>query len=179
MTELALQAGYDEPLFPSAHAALMFAHWFAHQAGPAPTAHAKLMRGPVGSGKGLAGLDGAGQAGMILAEVATLAPILRAVITARFAPEFSPEYRAAIVKVLLPHAAAQLGSGINSRRLVGDLVQRYFGVKVQHADLAERHELSESAIRAKWRPIRERLRADEARSWEAISDRLRIAGICP
>ena len=178
MTELVQRDGYDEPLFPSAHAALMFAHWFSHQAGPAPTAHAKLMRGPVGSGKGLAGIDGAGQAGMILAEVSAMSPVMQAVIAARFAPCFSPEYRASLVS-LIPHAAAQLGTGISNRRLIADLVQRYFGVKVTHADLADRHGVDERTIKAKYRPIRDRLREDEAKADAEICGRLHDAGISP
>lgn len=80
----------DEPLFTSAHAALTFAHHYAHGYYEAP-AMAKMMRGAVlGTGKGLVGLDGAGQAGMILSYLERLSDLHKAILILRTAPERTP-----------------------------------------------------------------------------------------
>jgi DNA-binding transcriptional ArsR family regulator len=167
----------DEPLFPHAHAALVFAFRFSGQSGAAPTPMAKLMRGPAATGKGLAGLDGAAQAGMIRCEVEALEPILRNIIVARFAFEDLERLRALLA--LIPHAAEQLGTGINSRRMVDTLVQRYFGARVLLCDLAEQIGVHSSTVTRTWQKIYARFQADEARAGAEIGDRLRIAGLVP
>ncbi|WP_430229889.1 hypothetical protein [Nitrosomonas communis] len=82
----------EEPLFKSTHEALVFAFNYAGQQSP----KTPLMRmiqskdleddrlGPVKKSKGLAGLDGAAQAGMILAEVCRLPDDQHNVIVARY-----------------------------------------------------------------------------------------------
>ena len=58
------------PLFHSAHEALIFAYRYSRQQYPR-TPMTRMLQGgeAIGSGKGLSGLDGAAQAGMILAAV--------------------------------------------------------------------------------------------------------------
>jgi len=168
--------GY-EVKFDSYHEALVFAFRCAGQASPPPTPIAKLMRGPVSSGHGLAGLEAAAQAGFIRAEVGAMAPVLRNIIVARFA--FEEKERLAALIELIPHAAAQLGTGINSRRMVDTLVQRYFGARVFLNDLAEQVGVHASSATRAWQKIRDRLRADEDRADEEIGDRLRAAGVTP
>jgi hypothetical protein len=75
----------QEPVFKSAHEALTFSFNFAGQQSP-KTPMATLMRtAGLGSGRGLAGLDGAGQAGMVLAAVGRMPnPDHFHVIMARF-----------------------------------------------------------------------------------------------
>lgn len=74
----------ETALFSSTHAALTFAYNYAGQKSPR-TPMTKMMQGGVlGSGKGLVGLDGAAQAGMILAAVDRLPREQRNVITVRF-----------------------------------------------------------------------------------------------
>lgn len=77
----------DEPLFKSAHQALVFAFNYAGQQSP-KTPMMSLIRNlgdaPIGNGKGLVGLDGAGQAGMILAAVCRLPDDQHNVIVARY-----------------------------------------------------------------------------------------------
>lgn len=61
-----------EPTFASTHAALAFAFNFSSEQ-YAPSIIGRLLMGqPIGSGSGLSGLDGAAQAGMVLAEVTHL-----------------------------------------------------------------------------------------------------------
>lgn len=168
--------GY-EVKFDSYHEALVFAFRCAGQASPPPTPIAKLMRGPVSSGHGLAGLEAAAQAGFIRAEVGAMAPVLRNIIVARFA--FEEKERLAALIELIPHAAAQLGTGINSRRMVDTLVQRYFGARVFLRDLAEQIGVHPNTLTAKWGAIRSRFRADEDRAQEEIFYRLQRAGLLP
>lgn len=74
----------DEPLFKSTHDALVFAFQYAGQQSP-KTPLTSLLRTPgLGSGKGLSGVDGAAQAGMILAEVDRLPDDQHNVIVARY-----------------------------------------------------------------------------------------------
>lgn len=75
-----------EPLFKSAHEALTFAFNFSSQQA-ARSLMLQLAAPGKGGGKGLGGLDGAGQAGMIKQEVASLGRLHEAVLTARFAPQ--------------------------------------------------------------------------------------------
>lgn len=75
-----------EPVFRSAHEALTFAFRFAGQQSP-KTPMTTLMQaagGGIGSGRGLVGLDGAGQAGMVLAALKHLGPEQRFVLIARY-----------------------------------------------------------------------------------------------
>lgn len=78
-------AELETPLFASAHSALVFAFNFSGQSYDRPMMN-RMADGPKRSGKGLVGLDGAGQAGFIRAEVSALGKLAEAVIVARIAP---------------------------------------------------------------------------------------------
>lgn len=96
-----------EPLFGSAHQALLFAYTFAHtQHGTAGAAERQIAlqareryeRVP-GGGRGLRGLDGAAQAGMIHASVRRLRAVDQAVLGAMFDILDPPARRASIMDV--------------------------------------------------------------------------------
>lgn len=74
----------SEGLFRNAHEALLFAFRFAHDQSPRTPMQQRLQGGNIGSGKGLVGIDGAGQAGMILAALQHLPDEQRNVITVRY-----------------------------------------------------------------------------------------------
>lgn len=74
----------DEPLFKSTHDALTFAFNYAGQQSPRTPMTSLFKTSVLGSGKGLSGLDGAAQAGMILAEVCRLPDDQHNVIVARY-----------------------------------------------------------------------------------------------
>lgn len=82
----------DEPLFRSTHAALTFAYNF--QGNPAMSIMNRMIKNPGDSDapppKGLAGLDGAAQAGMIKRHVKNLGRFSEAMIIAEFAPRRYP-----------------------------------------------------------------------------------------
>ena len=78
----------NEPLFSSAHDALVFAFNYSGQRyGQTPMSK---IAAPAAPGKGLSGVDGAAQAGFIRAEVAAIGRILEAILIARFAPHTVP-----------------------------------------------------------------------------------------
>ncbi|KVD35443.1 hypothetical protein WI84_16375 [Burkholderia ubonensis] len=77
-----------EPLFKSTEHALRYAFTYStQQYGKSAMA---LMYAPPGSGRGLGGIDGAGQAGMVRAEVEKLSPAQQAVLIGRYAPPDLP-----------------------------------------------------------------------------------------
>jgi hypothetical protein len=76
----------DEPLFKSAPDALAFAFNFTMQQYDRPLMN-RLADGPgIRTGKGLSGMDGAGQAAIIRRHVSTLTALDQAVLVSRFAP---------------------------------------------------------------------------------------------
>ncbi len=79
-----------EALFQSAHDALLFAYNHGAQSPRSPLAGLAPRTGQLGKGRGLAGFDGAAQAGIILAVCATLAPDHHRVLRVRFGRNEQP-----------------------------------------------------------------------------------------
>ena len=79
---------HTDPLFKDAHEALVYAYNFSHQQYPRSPMSKAILQSR--AGRGLGGLDGAAQAGMIRAEVEQLDRLERAFIVARFAPASVP-----------------------------------------------------------------------------------------
>lgn len=78
-----------EALFGSAHAALVFAFNFSGQQFD-KSAMARLASTPGKTGKGLGGLDGSGQSGMIRQELEAIGKLGEALMVARTAPRANP-----------------------------------------------------------------------------------------
>ncbi|CAG9177710.1 DNA-binding protein [Cupriavidus pampae] len=132
----------DQPLFDSADSALRFAFSYSKQQ-YSPTPMARLMRGTVGSGKGLVGNDGAAQAGMVRSEVEKLDALQLAILIAQFAPahlpcdcgasccsrkKLNPEWNAA-VNFLTEHTVQLFAGSLSHYRLRRSLIERYFGAR--------------------------------------------------
>ncbi|QWD55204.1 DNA-binding protein [Polynucleobacter paneuropaeus] len=79
----------QEALFDSAHAAMVFAFNISTQCFDRPLL-ARMATPARSDSKGLSGLDGAAQAGMIRAEIHALGDLAENILTARFAPSFHP-----------------------------------------------------------------------------------------
>ncbi|WP_417219066.1 hypothetical protein [Achromobacter spanius] len=142
-----------EPLFRSAHAALVFALQYSKQQYDRPMMN-RVAAGPSShEGKGLAGIDGAGQAGMIRAELERLPKLQQAVLIAAAADQripcecrasccvgwkVNPEWADAISDLTAAAASGALSGCISNGRLRSGLIQRMFGVKVSLVELAER-----------------------------------------
>ncbi|ACR28692.1 hypothetical protein [Burkholderia glumae] len=140
----------SEIVFKSAFDAVRFALCYSSQQF-GETIMAKRMRGPGGgSGMGLVGLDGAGQAGMIRSELEKLPELHLCVVVARAAPQqlacecghpccsrWRPniEWQAAIS--WLTDASAAYCSGFSHYRVRRAIVEKVFGVKRNLEDIAK------------------------------------------
>ena len=157
-----------EKLFRTPEAALIFAFNYSMQRQDRPAMNRMAM--PAGRrGIGLAGLDGAGQGGMILRELDPLSDSEMAALLGRYAPRSqpcacgsaccsqhrpNPEWEAAIRH--LEQEALSLFSGhIVHYRLRRRLVEKSLGVKMELKTLALECEVSENTAAAHWKIIRE------------------------
>lgn len=159
----------DEALFKSTHDALVFAFQYAGQQSPKTPAMAYRNPGdaPIGKGKGLSGLDGAAQAGMILAEVDRLPDDQHNVIVARYdratheckccgSEVFSEEREAAIDA--LSHCVEL--EGVHRKVRIMIVRKIMCGGKLNYENLARQYSLAErslyrqaAAVRLKYRKI--------------------------
>lgn len=145
----------DDVLFKSAAGALRFAFNYSHQQYDRPLMN-RLATPPGGQGKGLAGQDGAGQAGMILSRLGKLSNLHRAVLAVRFAPR---GFRCACgstccsgwkSNLAWEEAASAVGAyateaipgGAGRYRLRTELVRRFYGAGGTLAEVAEKMEVS-------------------------------------
>jgi len=164
-----------DPLFASAYDALAFAFRFnAQQYSPTPMA--RLMRGQIGSGKGLVGIDGAAQAGFILGVVERLGEWEKAALAARFALDRKVLFKAR--DTLITPAMAALGTGVHKRRVVDAMVQKHFGAKVKLKDIAEAYQVNKNTMTDNWRIIRKTLHDVECRAMDKAERVLVEAGVC-
>lgn len=166
----------DDPLFDSAYSALAFAFRYSSQQYQ-PTPMARLMRGSIGSGKGLVGLDGAAQAGFIRGMVEKLPAFERAAIVARFGWKTAEGYGAKIV--LIGPATASLGTGVHSRRMVDHLVQKFYGERVYLKELAELVGMHANTMTERWRCIRRALTDLEHRAIDRAEAAFQETGLVP
>lgn len=140
-----------EALFRSADAALKFAFRFSSEQYDRPLMN-RMADKSAGKGKGLAGLDGAGQAGIIRREVRELGPLHEAMVIARYGPRDVPcscrapccsgfklnrEWAEAI-GLITTAAMEKLSGKLSHYQLRRGIVERQFGVKHKIGELAER-----------------------------------------
>lgn len=158
----------EEPLFKSTHDALVFAFNYAGQQSPKTPMTSLMRAGQIGTGKGLSGLDGAAQAGFILAEVCRLPDDQHNVIVARYghimhecthceqdAP--SEEWRSAIDA--LSHCVELEGVHRKARRV---MVERAVcGVKLDIDKLCKRYSLGRTTTYSQLSAIKTKLRKIE------------------
>jgi hypothetical protein len=183
-------ASPPEPIFTSAHAALKFAFNFSH--GTLKKNFLAAAMGGGGSGRGLGGLDGAAQAGMILCELEQLDAVRRRCITARMAPQTEPcsckspccrGYReasewAAAIEYLTQYVLTEGLTGTKSyHRLRRGVVLRHFGVKISLIDIAAACSVNRDTASDLNKRVVTRLRDEERIGLHEIDGRLKAAGI--
>lgn len=184
----------EDVLFSSAHAALVFALNYSGQAYDRPMMN-RLAAPATGSGKGLAGLDGAAQSGMIRAEIKALGKLAEAILIARIAPRWMPcACRAACCSGRTPNcewtdAVAILADMVRTTALAGctahGLLRRAYIVRYMTAkdarctieEIASRYEINRKTAEAHYGKVSKYLRATEAAAEAAIDDRLRTVGM--
>ncbi|MGP8437169.1 DNA-binding protein [Paraburkholderia fungorum] len=137
-------------IFKSAHEAVIFAcNYAAQQYAMSPMAKL-LQRGGSGSGRGLIGLDGAAQSGMVLAELQRIDYVQMLVLVARCAPRKerceckhaccggwkpNPLYRDAVSQ-LTELVIPALGGAFSLRRFRASVIEKFFGEKIKIKEIA-------------------------------------------
>ncbi len=179
-------AGQNEPIFRSTHEALTFAFRFSGQQYAASPMSKMLKKPGIGSGRGLSGLDGAAQAGMVLGEVGRINKIGRAIIAARFGERVTrctacngvgrnKEWFGAIT--LLADESAKAISGVTHHRERRDLLAKIFGEKQTLEEIADRYSLDRKTVGRHRRLIDDWARAMESQAIRSLDERLRDCGM--
>lgn len=196
----------SKALFSSAHAALVFAFNFSGQSYDRPVMN-RLADEPRPAGNGLYGLDGAGQAGFIRAEVKAMGKLAEAILIARIAPRSTPcQCRSSCCSSQKPNkewtdAIATLSDHVRTTALAGcianglmrrEYVVRYFSKKeelVSLEALAEKHEIDRHTVSAHAGKVMAYFAGIQAKkdkpsvpgmehiAFEAIDSRLRAIGM--
>lgn len=141
---------YDDALFRSVNHALAFAMNFTHGT-IKRSGLAKMMKKQDSPARGLAGLDGAAQAGMIKVALEALPQVYRHTLVARFAPQQEPcscrrsccrgyretdDWRASIDWLANHVFEIGLTGTVGHVRFRRSVVARYFGSKVSFLEIA-------------------------------------------
>ncbi|HXF67430.1 MAG TPA: hypothetical protein VNK67_12140 [Burkholderiales bacterium] len=185
-----MDARTEDPLFRTVDGALLFSLNYAHgQVRQVPLAQ---LVGGAAKGRGLGGLDGAAQAGMIRAELMRLHPLRRAILTARFAAPTTPcacrspccrgyresaEWAEAVETVVEAALRAAAAGTISHYQLRRALVGRYFGVRVSFIEVASRCKVNRDTASDYYRRMTDWLKREEKLARYEIEDHLRQAGV--
>jgi len=167
-------------LFNNTHEALIFAFNYSTQQ-YALSPMSKLALKGAGSGKGLVSVDGAAQAGMILAEVDRLKPIHRSCIIARYAMKtveckccgsngMSEQYRTEIGS-LREHAAGQV-TGMSVRGMREMIVRAFYERGISITQVATDLNVRKSTAHDQKRLIWAWLKEIDATAQTKIAERL-------
>ncbi len=190
MNAMVDSAAFYPPLFKTPRGALLFAFNFAH--GSVKKGFLASLVGGARPGRGLGGLDGAAQAGLIKAEILKLGDVPSNVITARFCPPKTPctcrapccvGYRlnrdwATAIDWLSKHihVAAQLGT-ISHYHLRRALVARYFGQEVSFKAIAAKCGVNRDTASDQNRKAVAYLSEQEDRAMAGAAGALEAAGV--
>lgn len=192
----------EDPLFRSARHACTFALTYTMAQYDRPLM-SRMADGPRPAGKGLVGLDGAGQAGMVLAEMHACGDLFEAILVARCAPHDMPcscraaccsgrrpnvEWLKAINRLVDVSAVHALAGCLSHYRLRQAIVLGVFDRKTPITDLAAKYDVARNTAAEHNTRIRRWLLGDkpgvangvigqEDRAWDAITERLQCAGL--
>jgi hypothetical protein len=182
---------YEIALFRSVHSALTFAYNCKH--GQLKPNILATMIGNGGHGGGLQGLDGCAQAGMILSEVSQLRPVIHSsIISARYSVHALPctckkpccsgwrtniEWEIAIAEIAEQARLAALGGTVANYTLRHTIVRRYFGLRSNLNEAAERSGVDRNTASAHAGKIITFLKDHEKHSMYEIEGRLKAGGV--
>lgn len=178
----------DGTLFRTARGALLFATNYAH--GQTKKPFLVKMMGGGRAGRGLGGLDGAGQAGMILAALARLPKVQQALLVARYTAAVTPcscrapcckGYReapewSAAVEFLIEDVLQFTGT-ISHYRLRRALVMRFLGIRHSFVDVAKQCGINRDTASDRYKKVKEYLGDQEKKAYWAMEGYLKGAGI--
>lgn len=180
----------SEPLFRSTHNALLFAHNFNHCQFE-PTLLAKLTTKTFRQGKGLSGLAGAAQAGMILGAIRDIGAVDAAVMMGRYAPHSRPcECKSSCcsgtiintdwsdANALLAGQLADLMQGRAQKRMLWQsLIAKHFGFRWTIKDLAQWADVDRQTVVEHQSVIRPWLEGLEDKAFRKVDRRLHLGGL--
>jgi len=190
----------DEPLFKSAHAAITFALNYSNTEHVERSPASKMADTSKGSGgKGLIGLDGAAQSGMIQAELKKTGQFHEACIIARIAKrklpcscgaqccsKHKPNY---LWLDAINFIAMEAKRVIDADREVGvrgimdhpamrrAIIAKFFGEHVKIGELAKACEVSDVTVASHSGKINKLLKKIEGEAWIMLEEQLRANGV--
>lgn len=180
-----------EGIFESAEEAITFAcNYSSQQYALSPMAKI-LQRGAYGSGRGLVGLDGAGQSGMVFAEIAGLDYWqMLAVMAGKMVRsercdcthsccrgwKMTDVFREAVHQ-LADHVARVLPVVPQVKEFRVAVIMKFYGEKVHPQDVAEKLEIPEDAAERHITSIRKCIRDLQKSGLTALSERLDEVGM--
>lgn len=170
-----------EGLFKHTHDALVFAYNYSSQQF-ALSPMAKMMKTGIGSDKGLVSLDGAAQAGIIMAHVSRLPQLHQACIVARYAPRYeecpccqsrdkmTDQYREAVA-ALTEWAIGEV-TGMTLRNMRGAIVRSFYERGVSIIATAKELNVAKATAYDQKAKIFKSLKVIDDKAQLAIADRL-------
>ncbi len=182
-----LSSAHIDPPFKNAQEALIFAFNFSHQQYPRSPMSRAIFQSK--GGRGLGGLEGAAQAGMIKQEVSLLKPIESNYIIARYEPIGSRVWVKAMggLSVHVRNNVLPRCQTTTSMRM--DYIMRFLPYcrHISINELAKKHAISEKTAVNHIKEVKKLFRGSavnnnrhaglEERAMTAIADRLEKAGI--
>lgn len=176
MISIAINQMGDDYLFNSSHSAITFALNFSGQ--PKRPFMNRIASRSTGDSRGLGGLDGAAQAGMIRANIARAGRVNEQFVIARLAKNDSKEWNNAI-KELVDFAMIPLAGCISHYQVRRGLVIKFFGVKIWVKDIAERCGINKNTAVSHNSKIKDFFDLQEQKAFDAVDSILRDSGIIP
>lgn len=180
----------DGTLFRTARGALLFATNYSHGQTKKPFL-AKMVGGGK-PGRGLGGLDGAGQAGMILAALTRLPRVQQALLVARFTAAVTPcacrapcckgfreqpEWAGAVEFLIEDVLKQGLTGTVSHYQLRRALVMRYLGIKHSFVDVAKQCGINRDTASDRYKKIKDYLGDQERRAYWAMEGQLKEGGV--
>lgn len=167
----------NDQLFDSTHAALTFAYNF--QGSPALSVVNQMANKPGPMGKGLGGLDGAAQAGIIRRKVASLGKLHESIIIAEYAqrsrlcpccsgPTFNQEWKDAIGYIADIVRTEALSEHKTTHPIRRACVEKFFGLNFNVLKTAENLAVERHALAVMIGKARKYLRTEQDRAHTAI-----------
>lgn len=184
--------------FRSASEALRFALTFSMGAKPNRDAVNQLAAPTKSTGRGLGGMDGAAQAGMVLLELKACGEFYSNLLIAKVAPRklpcscksaccsgFTPNwdwtyafgYLVSKVLVEMQGRSDRVRGLAQNHYLRSHLVMKYLGSNESVKDIAKEADVSEQTAHSHRKMIFSILHEAESKSWKEIEQRLIVAGI--
>lgn len=171
----------EQPIFSSTHAALSFAFGYSERAGRPNMLGVLSSKELPRSGRGLGGIDGAAQSGMIRREIEDLKPLQRAVVICKFShPSRCPHChsfmdsneRKEAIEALAQHTLEVLKGERPNLALRRGIVRAQFGERVKFADLARTCGVSQNTVTNHSKKVREALSQLEKAAFARLDEAL-------